>query len=262
MAFFELHYHSDALKMGVSVNVILPEKAKKSLIGMSSGATDAPTYKTLFLLHGLSDDHTIWMRRTSIERYATKAGIAVVMPAVARSWYTDTADGAKYLTFVSEELPSVCRSFFRGMSEKREDTFIAGLSMGGYGAIKATLTHPETFGACASLSGALDIAEFTRFSASDEWRGIFGFGLNNASELVDTEHDIYALTRKNAENGAPFPKLFMWCGLDDDLIGSNRRFDALLSENGIEHVYAESEGDHSWEWWDKHIQDAINFFVS
>lgn len=261
MAFFELHYHSDALKMGVSVNVILPEKAKKSLIGMSSAASDAPTYKTLFLLHGLSDDHTIWMRRTSIERYATKAGIAVVMPAVARSWYTDTADGAHYLTFITEELPDVCRGYFRGMSDKREDTFIAGLSMGGYGAVKASLVRPERFGACASLSGALDIAGFANRSMNNEWRGIFGFGLESAAELKDTEHDIFALVKKNAEGGLPFPKLYMWCGLDDELIDSNRRFDSLLTEKGIEHVYAESEGDHSWEWWDRHIQDAINYFI-
>ena len=262
MAFLELHYHSDALKMGVSVNVILPEKAKKTLIGMDSALSDPQTYKTLFLLHGLSDDHTIWMRRTSIERYAAKARIAVVMPAVARSWYTDTADGADYLTFITEELPDVCRSYFRGMSDKREDTFIAGLSMGGYGAIKAALVRPERFGACASLSGALDIASFTAIPMNSEWQGIFGFGLNSTAELKDTKHDIFALARKNIENGTPFPKLFMWCGVSDNLIDANRRFDALLCENGIEHAYVESEGDHSWEWWDKHIQDAINYFLS
>ena len=90
MAFLELNYHSDALGMGVSVNVVLPEKAK-TLIGMTADGAASPTYKTLYLLHGLSDDHSIWMRRTSIERYAADYGIAVVMPSVARSWYTDTA---------------------------------------------------------------------------------------------------------------------------------------------------------------------------
>ena len=130
MAFFEMKYHSDALKIGVSVNVILPEKAK-TLIGMTANGASATTYKTLYLLHGLSDDHSIWMRRTSIERYASDYGIAVVMPSVGRSWYTDTPSGAKYLTFVTEELPRVCQSYFRGMSDKREDNMVAGLSMGG-----------------------------------------------------------------------------------------------------------------------------------
>jgi putative tributyrin esterase len=184
------------------------------------------------------------------------------MPNVARSWYANTAYGADYFTFVLDELPTVCRSYFKGMSDLPEDNYVGGLSMGGYGALKASLVCPERFGACASLSGALDIAEFSKYAETSEWRGIFGFDLDCSKKLTGTEHDIYALAKKNAENAVPFPKLFMWCGLDDDLIGSNRRFDALLSENGIEHVYAESEGDHSWEWWDKHIQDAINFFVS
>ena len=132
MAFLELHYHSDALGIGVTVNVILPEKAK-TLIGMNAEGGD--NYKTLYLFHGLSDDQSIWMRRTSIERYAADYGIAVVMPSVNRSWYTDTVYKAKYFTFVTEELPRVCRSYFRGMSDKREDTLVAGLSMGGYGAV-------------------------------------------------------------------------------------------------------------------------------
>ena len=106
MAFIELHYHSDVLMHGVTVNVVLPENAK-TLIGM--GGATSTEYKTLYLLHGLSDDQTIWMRRTSIERYASERGIAVVMPTVLRSWYTDTADGAAYLKFITEELPSVCR---------------------------------------------------------------------------------------------------------------------------------------------------------
>ena len=128
MAFFEMRYHSDTLKTGVSVNVILPQKCT-TLIGMTTEGME--NYKTLYLLHGLSDDQSIWMRRTSIERYAAEHGIAVVMPSVGRSWYTDTAYGANYFTFITKELPKVCRGFFKGMSDKREDTLIAGLSMGG-----------------------------------------------------------------------------------------------------------------------------------
>ena len=118
MAFFQMNYHSDTLRMGVSLNVLLPEKAK-TMIGMQ--ATGESTYKTLYLLHGLSDDHTIWMRRTAIERYAAEKGIAVVMPNIGRSWCTDTAYGAKHLTFVAKELPAVCQGFFRGMSAEREN---------------------------------------------------------------------------------------------------------------------------------------------
>ena len=153
MAFVEINYFSKALNQTVSVNVILPEVKKQS---PEAGAPDG-TYKTLWLLHGLSRDRTVWMRRSNIERYADKYNLAVVMPEVGRSWYTDTCNGEKYFTFVTEELPAVCRSYFKGMSEKREDNLIAGNSMGGYGAVKAALHHPDKYFACASLSGSLDI---------------------------------------------------------------------------------------------------------
>lgn len=259
MAFLELHFRSDALNLCVPVSVILPDGAKK--------APEGATYRTLFLLHGLSDDHTIWERRTSIERYADERGIAVVMPEVGRSWYTDTADGANYLTYIGEELPEVCRGFFRGMSHRREDTFVAGLSMGGYGALKAALTYPDRFGGCASLSGALDVVSRTdRRLANDreraafltEWRGIFGFDIERGDDLRGGRNDLFALTRKHREEGLPFPKIFLWCGTEDSLLIYNRNYHALLGDLGIPHGYAESEGNHSWKWWDLHIQDAMD----
>ncbi|MBR2354586.1 MAG: esterase family protein [Clostridia bacterium] len=259
MAFLQLNYHSDALKRGVGVNVILPEKAK-TLIGMDG--VSASTYKTLYLFHGLSDDQTIWMRRTSIERYAAERGIAVVMPTVGRSWYTDTATGEAYLTFVTKELPTVCQSYFRGMSDKREDNFVAGLSMGGYGAIKAALTRPDLFSGCASLSGALDIASFgERPELKNEWRGIFGFELQSAADLSGSRHDLFTLIRRAKESGGPLPRIFLWCGSEDYLLDHNHRFRDLLTELDIPHRYEESEGNHSWIWWDLHIADALDFLL-
>jgi len=255
MAFFEMHYHSDALKMGVTVNVVLPERAK-TVIGMTADGRD--TYRTLYLLHGLSDDHSIWMRRTSIERYAAERGIAVVMPGVGRTWYTDTAYGENYLTFVAEELPRVCRGFFKGMSDRREDNFVAGLSMGGYGAVKVALTHPDAFGGCASLSGALDFTRRDRPGLNDDVKRIFGAEIGSSAEMKDTEHDVYWLTEKNAKEGKPFPKIFLWCGTEDGLLEGNRIYRDLLARLNISHVYRESEGDHSWRWWDLHIQNAMD----
>ncbi len=254
MAFFEMKFHSDALGRGVSVNVILPEKAK-SMIGMEG--KERTSYKTLYLLHGLSDDHSIWMRRTSIERYAAEWGIAVVMPCVDRSWYTDTAYGVKYFTFITEELPRVCRSYFKGMSAEREDNFIAGLSMGGYGAIKAALTYPENYAGAASLSGALNIADFSRPRDIAEWQGIFGYGLESAADLKGTKHDIFYL----AEQAKRFPRIYMWCGTEDGLLSHNRDFHEKLTALGVEHTYQESEGNHSWKWWDLHIVDAVEYLL-
>lgn len=255
MANLEFQFHSKALKKVTTVNVILPEVHKKAE-GIGNPGTP---YKTLYLLHGLSGDHTNWMRKTSIERYANDYGIAVVMPNVGRSWYTDTVYGEKYLTFVAEELPAVCRSYFKGMSDKREDNYVAGLSMGGYGAMKIALTYPDNYCGCASLSGALDITRKNRPRDLVEWRALFGYELKDFDELTGTEHDVYALVRKNHAAGIPFPKLFLWCGTEDDLIHNNHWMRDLLEELKIEHAYSESEGDHSWKWWDLHIQDALEF---
>ena len=260
MAFMELHFRSDVLRMRVTASVILPEEAKKRADG-------DPPYKTLFLLHGFSDDHTIWMTRTSIERYAADRGIAVVMPSALHSWYTDTAAGPRYLTFVGEELPAYCRAFFRGMSPRREDTMVAGLSMGGYGALKIALTYPERFGLCASLSGALDMAALTDYRLAHEnppphenaeWQAVFGYDVFTGADLRGGPNDLFALTERRAAEGVPFPGLFLWCGTGDRFVTDSRNYRDLLTRLGVAHTYRESEGDHSWKWWDLHIQDALD----
>ena len=132
MALLHVDFFSDVLGMCTQMDVILPERTRGQ-IGMEGKRGDGK-YPTLYLLHGMSDDQTIWQRRTSIERYASEHGIAVVMPTTQLGWYTDMHIGFKWWTFLSQELPAICRSFFPYMSDRREDTFAAGLSMGGYGA--------------------------------------------------------------------------------------------------------------------------------
>src|SRR6476619_331298 len=155
MAHLRCDFFAESLTLSTSMTVILPERAAGQ-IGMSGADSDAPP-PVLYLLHALSDDDTIWLRRTSIERYVAALGLAVVMPQVHRSFYLDEAHGNRYWTFLSEELPAVVSSFFR-VSQRREDTFVAGLSMGGYGAMRWALRQPEKFAAAATLSGALDLA--------------------------------------------------------------------------------------------------------
>ena len=154
MALIQMNYYSEAIKCVVPVNVILPEIPKRD---PGVGAPEVESYKTLYLFHGLEGDHTVWLRRSNIERYAAKYNLAVVMPEVGRSWYTDTCYGIKYFTFVTEELPKVCRSYFKGMSAKREDNLVAGLSMGGAGCMKIGLANPDKYAAIGCLSaGALN----------------------------------------------------------------------------------------------------------
>ena len=254
MAFLQFSYKSDALGMSVAVNVILPESVKNGT---------AESYKTLYLLHGLSDDHSTWMRMTSIERYAQERGIAVVMPSVGRNWYTDVeSTGRLYMQYVADELPRVCRNYFRGMSDKREDNFIAGLSMGGYGAAKIALTYPERFAGFATLSGAIDVAYCDRGYLAREFNAIFGEGAEKPERLRGTKHDPIHLVRELAASGRPMPRIFVWCGTEDGLIESNRMFRSVLSEEGIEHHYSESDGDHSWRWWDMHIKRAIEYLMA
>lgn len=257
-AMIELNYFSKALNTKTTVNVLLPEADKKA-----EGVAGAPEgeYKTLYLLHGMTDDRRGWSRHTNIDLYSRQHNVAVVMPEVGNSWYTDTAYGPKYLTFVGKELPEVCRSYFRGMSPRREMNFVAGNSMGGYGAVKVALTYPDRFFACAAFSGALDVTRKGRKLDWENWRGIFGFDLPNAEALAGTRHDLFFLAREAKEKGIALPAFYFWCGTEDGLIDNNRAYHAHLTALGIEHEYRESAGGHQWEMWDVQIQAALNFLL-
>ncbi len=242
MAFLQMDFRSAALNQAVAVNVILPERRKEEKV------------KTLWLLHGLSDDHSMWMRYTSVERYAHELGIQVVMPCVDRSWYSDTAYGKKYFTYITEELPEKLSYYFNGYSREREYNLIAGLSMGGYGALKAALTYPENYSFCASLSGSLDITRKNRPYDLEEWRSIFGYNLKSAGELEGTKHDLFKL----ADEVSDPPYVYMWCGTEDSLLDVNKSFAEKLSAKNIAHTFKTSEGDHSWKYWDMHLKNALD----
>lgn len=245
----DMELMSKELKKHTQVKVILP--------GDRDG--EEPPYKTLWLLHGRTDDHTAWMRNTLIHRYAREYNLAVIMPNADKSWYTNTAYEMNYFDYITKELPELCRRSFRTLSEKREDNIIAGLSMGGYGALKAALTYPEQYGACISLSGAIDVTRKGRPSYINEWRSIFGFDIESPLELEGSEHDLFALASKRKEEDKEIPRIYMWCGLEDSLLGANRLLDEHLTKLGTEHIYEESEGNHSWKWWDIHIQDGLRW---
>ena len=214
----------------------------------------AAGHPTLYLLHGLSDDDTVWLRRTSIERYAAPLGLAVVMPQVARSFYTDEAHGNRYWTFLSEELPHLVRSFFH-VSDRREDTFVAGLSMGGYGAMKWALREPDRFAAAASLSGALDMAMRQRRGGPPEdperFHRIFG-----DRPVAGTEDDLGHLIHRIGDIPA-LPRLYLSCGTGDPLYKENRSFRETCRAKGIPLTVHFGPGRHEWSYWDARIQDVL-----
>ena len=253
MALFHIQFHSEALRMAASLDVIIPQKSS-TLIGMETAAEEK--CKTLYLLHGLSDDQTIWQRRTSIERYAAEKNLAVVMPAAGKSWYTDMAHGDAYQTYITKEVPAYCRSVFRCMSDKREDNFVAGLSMGGYGALKMALTSPDEFAGVACLSGALNVCDNTYLSTEEGWSDIFG----DIKAIAGSKNDVYTLIKEAAESGKALPKVYMWCGLQDFLLEDVRRAKVLFEKYNYDFTYVETEGDHSWFYWDREIQNVINLF--
>lgn len=262
MALLHVDFFSEVLGLSMNMDVILPQKTRGQ-IGME-GTKSEGKYPTMYLLHGMSDDHTIWQRRTSIERYVNDYGIAVVMPTTHLGWYTNTDYGMNYWTFISEELPEICREFFPNMSDKREDTLAAGLSMGGYGAWKMALGASDTFGAGASFSGAVDIVTrltegITDISGKDErfWTGIFG----DLSKVSGSDNDLFALAEKLKASGKPLPRLFQWCGTEDFLYQENLNAEAKMKSLGYPLTVNYSSGDHQWCYWDEQIQNALKWWL-
>jgi S-formylglutathione hydrolase FrmB len=202
----------------------------------------------LYLLHGLSDDASAWLRYSSIERYATECGVAVVMPQVGRSFYADEAHGAAYWWFLSEELPHVVRSFFR-VSDRREDTFVAGLSMGGYGAIKWALHQPGRFAAAASMSGALDLVSLTE---EPERTALFHRVFHGSPGPQD---DLFALLEQ--ADPARVPPLYIGCGTEDPLHGHSVRFAAAATGAGLDVHTDFRPGGHEWALWDAVVRDVL-----
>ncbi len=245
MIFLDMNFRSSALSSNAQVSVLLPENQN--------------SFQTLWLLHGLHGDHTSWMRYTSIERYAAAHGIAVVMPNAQNSWYADTAYGAGYFTFITAELPELLEKKFHGFCACREKNLIGGLSMGGYGAMKAALTYPENYCACISLSGSLDITRKNRPYSLPMWQGNFGFSLKNATELEGSDQDLFMLAERMASKEITPPRFYMWCGTEDSLIAANDAFSTHLKNLGIAHEYKTSPGDHSWKHWDEKIREGLGY---
>lgn len=251
----EVNFFSETLGMLSSMYVLLPQQTMAE-----RKSKRAPKVRTLYLLHGHSDDHTAWQRYTSIERYAEGLNLAVVMPAVHLSFYNDMAHGLKYWQYISEEVPWVARHMY-SLSAARKDNYVAGLSMGGYGAFKLALTYPDRFAAAASLSGALDLRELVSPNGrrndpawQEEMRTVFG----DLSKVPGSKHDLFTLAKKAAR--APLkPRLFACCGTEDELHPDNLRFLEVARRLPLDLTYEEGPGEHNWEYWDRMIQRALEW---
>ncbi len=248
MAVCEMKFKGASIGLWTAMNVILPDAGKGP-------------FPVFYLLHGLTDDHSIWCRWSSIERYVAGVPMIVVMPTTARQWYTNAVSrpGLAYEDHIIKDVVGFVDRVFPTIAARR-GRVIGGLSMGGYGAIKLALKYPQMFCAATSHSGAVvgvfdgrrDVREGRPTKEEGaEFDAIFGRGATGGPE------DPLALATRCPATKRP--KLRFDCGTEDFLIDANRMFHAHLETIGFPHEYAEFAGRHDWNYWDTHIQDAIAF---
>jgi putative tributyrin esterase len=247
MALFDIQFSSETLGIQTSIAVIIPQDAE---------APQGRRWPTLWLLHGLSDNHTAWLRWTSVERYAEARGLAVVMATTARGFYVDAVNGYRYGTFFSQELPAFCRAHLP-LSPRREENFVAGLSMGGYGAFSLALNNPDGYAAAGSFSGALHMAAEGKrpdfdptTSFARELTLIFG----DLQKAQGGPHDLFAQLSRAKAAGARLPRLYQCCGTEDFLYQANTAFRDHALSLGTDLTYEEGPGTHEWGYWDAAIQ--------
>jgi len=213
---------------------------------------DQNPHKVIYMLHGLCGHSGDWSDNTMLPLYANEYDIVFIMPEVGRSFYADTPHGSRYFSYVSKELPELCRNIFH-ISDKREDTAVMGLSMGGYGALKCALNRPERYWLCCAISaGGLSIEtvhaheelydELTASLGPDFWR--------------EKENDVSALAREVSAQAVK-PVIHMTCGTDDFVYGDNIRFRDVMKGLDFEYAYDEWEGDHNWYFWDESLKRML-----
>ncbi len=251
MSLFTAHWSSGILGKATTAQVVYPDTGK-------------PPFPTLYLLHGLSDDSTMWLRRTRLEVYAANLPLIIVMPDGYRGFYTDNHEGAAYARHIGEELPAFIERTFQALPA-RSARAIGGLSMGGYGALRVGLGYHNRFCSIHSHSGALGWGKNEKF---DQIAKSTGRGDDFAAELrrifgpspEGTDHHLLTLA-KRAKKARRLPEISIDCGTEDFLLADNRTFADELRTSMIPHSYKEHGGGHEWGYWDTHIQEALAFHM-
>jgi putative tributyrin esterase len=256
MALIHCSFMSAVLKTQSNISVVIPTLTYDEIAeGAKDPCPPSAKFQTLYLLHGYSDDHSGWLRFTTVERYAVSKRLALIVPAVQNSAYTDMAHGPRYWTYVTEELPRMARALFP-LSDRREDNFVAGLSMGGYGAFKIALRHPDRFAAAASLSGVLDIVSLLK---DPDRVHFFDSVFADNDKVAGTADDLMHLAELASSARESIPRLYQACGTEDFLYESNVRFRDHAMTRGLDMTYEEEAGAHEWDFWDRHIRRVIDW---
>ena len=260
MALIQVNYMSKALFRIVPLSVILPvdrfdADTNRYLMDQMTDRDHrdhAHKFKTLYLLHGLLGNYTDWVSQTRIQKWAEEKNLAVVMPSGDNAFYFKSrTPWNDYETFIGEELPAMTRRMFP-LSDKREDTFIAGLSMGGYGALRNGIVFSDTFSHVAGLSSALHIFDDLSEEAN---LGLF----DNLEEASRTNLNPKIAAGEMFSAGKAVPRFYMACGRQDDLLPANIDFRDFLRENGADVTWDEEDAGHDWDFWDSQIRKVLEW---
>lgn len=261
MAVLDIHFASNTLSRKVSMKAIVPTDPYNAYTGMATEYHEDNPMRSLYLLHGYGGDCTDWIDNTDIMRLAQEHQLAVFLPSGENSFYVDSTVRGAWEKFFIDELVPFTRSTFN-ISHDIDDTFIAGNSMGGFGALSIGLGHPEVFGKIAALSSALILDDIDGIGPGyhdpiadyDYYHSVFG----DLSEVVGGPNDPRERMRRTLENGTMQP-LYMTCGTEDGLVAHNRSFIALARETGASIVYEEHPGGHDWTFWNEQIVTVIEW---
>lgn len=258
MIFTHCNFFSKVLQSHVDVNVLLPCMEDIECLSQELDII----YKkrkmpVLYLLHGALEDYTGWLRQTNIERYAEQAGLAVVMPGGQNGFYTNAKYGLSYFDYICEELPRFIEYTFP-VSGEREDRFIAGASMGGYGAAKCALSCPDRYRAFGNFSGAVDLPVLEEKMTGQGFT-FFRYDLvfGGTMQIPGTEDDLFYLIDRCAR-GNTMPAAFVACGEEDENnYEMNLRLVQALQEKGADTRFMGGKGGHDWAYWDNCVRKFI-----
>lgn len=261
MATLLINFYSKCLRREVTFHALLPID-NPFLPGQSESA-NRQSMKALYLLNGFSGNHSDWLSFSQIRELSDKYNVAVFMPAGENRFYLDDEDRGEWFgEYVGKELVEFTRQLFP-LSDERENTYIGGLSMGGYGAIRNGLKYAERFGRIIALSSAILPYKIAN-AAPDYHDGIAGYAyfksvFGDLNQLLGSDKDPEALVLRLKESNAALPQIFMACGTEDFLLDVNRRFHDFLQQENIDHTYMEGPGAHTWDFWNKTIRDALEW---